>query len=328
MSKRKRHDLEGDDDALVHDDGTVEPQAWSRVDQLLDRHCLVKPGRHVHLDEVDPAYLRESVLRKLTDKELKSRAQAMLADNVRQLADAQELLYANDRHSMLIVFQAMDAAGKDGTIKHVMSGINPAGCRVWSFKAPNKAELDHNWLWRIWRSVPERGQICIFNRSHYEDVLVTRVHPEYLDSQQLPPGKRGKRFWQQRLDDIVAFERHLAVNGTVILKFFLHVSKDEQRRRFLERLEDRAKTWKFSHADLVERGYWYDYMRVYEKAISATSTEEAPWFVVPADAKWVTRVLVARAVTRAIEALRLKPPTLSDEDQARVAAAKESLLAE
>jgi len=342
MSKRSRHGRKGggstdggihadqgeDADRLVHDDGSVEPEAWKRIDRLLDRHCLVKPGRRVDLDAVDPAFMRDTVLRKLTDKELKFRAQAMLTDNVRQLADAQELLYANDRRSMLIVFQAMDAAGKDGTIKHVMSGINPAGCRVWSFKAPTKTDLDHNWLWRIWRSVPERGQICIFNRSHYEDVLVTRVHPELLEAQQLPPGKRGKKFWQQRLDDIVAFERHLAVNGTVVLKFFLHVSKGEQRRRFLERLEDRGKNWKFSHADLVERGFWDEYMRAYERAISATSTEDAPWFVVPADAKWVTRVLVARAVTRAINALRLTPPKLNEEGKARLAAAKESLLAE
>lgn len=317
-----------DDDTLVHDDGTVEPEAWRRIDQLLDRHCLVKPGRKVRLDKVDPAYLRETVLKRLTNDQLKFRAQAMLADNVRQLSEAQELLYANDNFSLLIVFQAMDAAGKDGTIKHVMSGVNPAGCRVWSFKAPTKIDLDHNWLWRIWLRVPERGQICIFNRSHYEDVLVTRVHPQILDQQQLPPGKRGKKFWQQRLDDIRAFEEHLAVNGTVILKFFLHVSKDEQRKRFLSRLDDREKNWKFSPSDLTERGYWDEYMQAYEKALSATSTERAPWFVVPADAKWVTRVLVARAVTRAIESLKLKPPKLDDAAKARLAEAKERLLAE
>ena len=336
-TQREAAGAEQDDDApddgrdgggLIDEEGHVDPEAWRQVDRFLDRHCLVRPGRKVRLDTVDPGYLKDRMLRRLSKDQLKSRAQAMLADNVKQLSEAQELLFANDRRSMLIVLQAMDAAGKDGTIKHVMSGINPAGCRVVSFKAPSKVEIDHNWLWRVWREVPERGQICIFNRSHYEDVLVVRVHPELLERQQLPPGKRGRRFWEQRMRDIVAFEEHLAANGTVIVKFFLHVSREEQRRRFLERLEDREKNWKFSHADLVERGFWDQYMDAYERALGATSTERAPWFVVPADAKWVTRVLVGRAITRAIESLRLRPPKLTEEDRTRLEEARRRLEAE
>src|SRR4051794_14355295 len=220
---------------------------------------------------------------------LKERARQVLDQNLEDLAEAQELLYADDRYSVLIVLQAMDAAGKDGTIKHVMSGVNPQGCQVFSFKKPSAEELDHNFLWRYMRCLPERGRIGIFNRSYYEDVLVVKVHPELLDGQKLPPGKRGKSFWEARYEDINAFERHLVRNGTVILKFFLHVSKKEQKRRFLERLERPEKQWKFTAADLAERGYWSKYMEAYEDALSATSTRWAPWYIIPADHKWATR---------------------------------------
>jgi PPK2 family polyphosphate:nucleotide phosphotransferase len=229
----------------------------------------------------------------------------------------------------LIVLQAMDAAGKDGTIKHVMSGVNPQGCQVFSFKKPTAEELDHNFLWRYMKRLPERGRIGIFNRSYYEDVLVVKVHPELI-GRQLPREKEkpGKKFWEDRYEDINTFERHLVRNGTVILKFFLNVSKDEQKRRFMERLDRPEKNWKFSPADLAERGYWDDYMAAYEDALGATSTEWAPWYVVPADYKWITRTVVADIVSTAIQGLKLKYPEVTAEQQklleeARVKLSKE-----
>ncbi|HET7383075.1 MAG TPA: polyphosphate kinase 2 family protein [Pseudolabrys sp.] len=237
----------------------------------------------------------------------KSEAKAMLAEGIEQLTDLQERLYACDRWSVLIVLQAMDAAGKDSVIKHVMSGLNPQGVEVHSFKQPSAEELDHNFLWRAARRLPERGRIGIFNRSYYEEVLVVRVHPELLERQQLPGFLEGKDIWQQRFDDICAFERHLTRNGTRILKFFLHVSKEEQRKRFLERINEPAKRWKFSMDDIAERKLWDKYMAAYEDMIRQTSRPE-PWFVVPADHKWFTRMVVAGALVQELQALGLDFP--------------------
>ena len=239
---------------------------------------------------------------------IRERAEELLATSLNELAAAQEMLYADDRYALLIIFQAMDAAGKDGTIKHVMSGVNPSGCQVFSFKRPSEEELDHTFLWRCMVRLPERGRIGIFNRSYYEEVLVVRVRPELLDYQKLPPGKRGKSFWQARYDDINHFEQHLVQNGTVVLKFFLNVSKEEQKRRFIERLEQPEKNWKFSEGDVNERDHWDEYMEAYESAIRATSTEWAPWHVIPADDKWMTRAIVADVISSTLASLDLRTP--------------------
>jgi PPK2 family polyphosphate:nucleotide phosphotransferase len=258
----------------------------------------------------------------------KDEAKAMLADGIKRLSDLQEKLYAEDKWSMLLVFQAMDAAGKDGVIKHVMTGINPQGCQVHSFKAPSAEELDHDFLWRAGKALPERGRIGIFNRSHYEEVLVVRVHPEFLDKQKLPKSVLGKNIWQQRYESIRNFESHLARSGTCVLKFFLNVSLDEQRKRFLDRLEDPAKRWKFSAGDLPERARWADYMAAYEEVIRATSTPEAPWYVVPADNKWFTRLVVAAAIVESMERLDLHFPKVDAVVKKEQAAARAMLLAE
>ena len=238
----------------------------------------------------------------------KDAAQSMLADDVQRLSDLQRRLYAEDRWAVLIVLQGMDAAGKDGVVAHVMSGVNPQGCEVRSFKAPSVEELDHDFLWRTSTRLPARGRIGIFNRSYYEDVLVVRVHPELLRREKVPGTLIGKNIWEERFQDIRAFERHLARNGTLVLKFFLHVSKEEQRRRFLDRLEEPAKRWKFSMNDVHERKRWDDYVAAYEDMIRATSTPTAPWYVVPADHKWFTRLVVAAAVIEALEGLDLSFP--------------------
>ncbi|MGB9365463.1 MAG: polyphosphate kinase 2 family protein [Xanthobacteraceae bacterium] len=238
----------------------------------------------------------------------KAEAKAMLANGVERLAALQETLYAQNRWSVLAIFQAMDAAGKDGAIKHVMSGINPQGCQVHAFKAPSHEELDHDFLWRIAKALPERGRIGIFNRSHYEEVLVVRVHPEYLERQHLPKAVVSKDIWDERFKSIRTFERHLARNGVLILKFFLHVSKEEQRQRFLARLEEPAKRWKFNMDDVAERKLWDKYMHAYEEAIRHTSRDEAPWYVIPADNKWFTRLVIAEAMVNAIENLNLEFP--------------------
>jgi PPK2 family polyphosphate:nucleotide phosphotransferase len=222
----------------------------------------------------------------------------------------------------------MDAAGKDGMIKHVTSGLNPQGCQVYSFKQPSSEDLDHNFLWRYSRALPEKGRIGIFNRSYYEEVLIVRVHPEWLVRQRLPPGKRGGKFWRHRLEDINAFERHLARNGTLILKFFLNVSRKEQKKRFLERLTNPEKHWKFNAADLEERAFWNEYMEAYEEAINVTSTPWAPWYVVPADHKWIARALVSAVISRAIDSLGLKAPTVSPEQLRALAAARRRLIRE
>lgn len=294
---------------------------------ILDLFRL-KPGKKVRLADHDTGWAQTKELKELGKEVVRQRAREILNKNLEELAEAQELLYADDRYSILIVLQAMDAAGKDGTIKHVMSGVNPQGCQVYSFKEPSAEELDHNFLWRYMCRVPERGRIGIFNRSYYEDVLVVKVHPELLERQKLPPGKRGKSFWEGRYEDINAFEKHLVRNATVVLKFFLNVSKEEQKRRFLERLERPEKHWKFSPSDLSERAYWEDYMRAYEEALTATTTEEAPWYVVPADHKWGTRAVVASVITSAIRALDLRYPEVTEEKRRLLAEGRKQLLEE
>jgi len=252
----------------------------------------------------------------------------LLADHVDKLAQRQDLLYAHDRYALLVIFQAMDAAGKDSVIKHVMSGINPQGCKVFSFKAPTSDDLDHDYLWRCMKVLPNRGEIGIFNRSYYEEVLVVKVHPEYLGAQRLPPGKVDKAFWERRYKTIRGFERHLARNGTMILKFFLNVSKEEQKKQFLERIDDPAKNWKFSSADVKERAHWKEYMDAYQSMIRATSAPHAPWYVVPADNKWYTRIVVAAAIIDALESLDLHYPPIDKAKLGELAASKKALLAE
>jgi PPK2 family polyphosphate:nucleotide phosphotransferase len=241
----------------------------------------------------------------------KSEAAELLQRGTEWLAQEQDLLYAQDRWALLLVFQGMDAAGKDSTIKHVMSGINPQGCRVFSFKQPSSEELSHDFLWRHSQRLPERGHIGIFNRSYYEEVLVVRVHPDALDRQKLPPACMSRRIWTERLSDIAHFEEYLTRQGTIILKFFLHLSRAEQKKRFLERLDKPQKNWKFSLADARERSYWSQYMHAYEEAIRATASKHAPWFVVPADNKWFTRLVVAAAIVEAVEELNLAYPRVS-----------------
>ncbi|MEO7318377.1 MAG: polyphosphate kinase 2 family protein [Chthoniobacteraceae bacterium] len=287
---------------------------------------LAKPyritdGKKFHLKDCDPADTGD-----LKSAE-KPRAQEMLKVGVQTLAELQDVLYAQDRWSVLLVFQAMDAAGKDSTIKHVMSGVNPQGCQVTSFKVPTSDDLDHDFLWRCMKQLPERGRIGIFNRSYYEETLVVRVHPEFLAGQKLPPECVTKHIWHERFQDIRAFEHYLARNGTIILKFFLHVSRDEQKKRFLERIEQPEKNWKFSANDTKERAHWDDYMKAYEETIRKTATEDSPWFVVPADNKWFTRIVVASAIIDALAALDLKYPRLTAAQRAELSKAQETLLA-
>ena len=258
--------------------------------------------------------------------EAKPRAKAALQSGIQALVDLQDRLYAQDRWALLLIFQAMDAAGKDGAIKHVMSGVNPQGCQVASFKAPSSEELDHDYLWRCMKHLPERGRIGLFNRSYYEEVLVVRVHPEFLHAQKLPDERVTKRIWEERYRDIRAFERYLTGNGTRIVKFFLNVSKEEQKKRFLERIDNPEKNWKFSSGDVLERRHWKEYMRAYEEMIRHTASDEAPWYVVPADNKWFTRVVVAAAVVDALASLDLRYPKVPKKVLAELAAAKEELV--
>jgi len=259
----------------------------------------VKPGSRLSLAAIDPGD---------TGTIRKADAKRLLAASLERLTESQERLYAQDTWSLLIMFQAMDGAGKDSTIKHVMSGVNPQGCQVFSFKAPSAEELDHDYLWRSVKALPERGRIGIHNRSYYEEVLVVRVHPEILAGEKLPDSARGPRVWQRRFREINRFERYLVDNGTLVLKFFLHVSKEEQRQRFLKRLDEPEKHWKFSAADLKERARWGDYMAAYEDALRHTSTAWAPWFVIPADHKWFTRLAVAEIICDALAGLKLRYP--------------------
>ena len=293
----------------------------------LERLFQVPTHGRIRLKDFDPGWAARDQFRDLKMDALKARAEAYLKTNLAALSAAQEALWATDCHSVLVVLQAMDAAGKDGTIKHVMSGVNPQGVQVFSFKKPSDEDLDHTFLWRYMKALPERGRIGIFNRSYYEDVLVVRVHPEILDRQKLPSGPRGRRFWEDRFDDINAFERHLVRNGTLVLKFFLNVSKAEQRRRFLARLKDPAKHWKFSDNDLDEREHWDAYQDAFEDAFRHTSTNWAPWWVIPADHKFVARVLVAAILTRAIQDLGLKMPTVTRERERDLLEARRRLAA-
>ena len=258
-------------------------------------------------------------------KEFKEESKQLLQHSTEQLADLQDKLYAQDRWSLLLIFQAMDAAGKDGTIKHVMSGINPQGCQVFSFKSPSSDELDHGYLWRTSRSMPARGKIGIFNRSYYEEVLVVRVHPELLEAERLPTACSSDRIWKERFEDISAFERYATRNGTAILKFYLNVSKEEQKRRFLSRLEEPEKNWKFSAADVRERHFWDDYHQNYEEMIRHTSSKHAPWIVVPADNKWFARLVVSSVIVHALEEMKLAYPKVSDEKRRALAVARREL---
>ena len=283
----------------------------------------VKPGENICLKDCPTGWAQTEAIKTVGREKSKDQAGMLLEQDIAELAQAQHLLYADDRYSILIVFQAMDAAGKDGTIKHVMSGINPQGCQVFSFKQPSTEELNHNFLWRYMKSVPERGRIGIFNRSYYEDVLIVKVHPELL--QKLPDGKKDQAFWDARYQDINAFEQHLARNGTVIIKFFLHVSKKVQKERFIERLDRPEKNWKFSASDLIERERWDDYMKVYEEAINITSTEWAPWHIIPADDKWAMRAAVADIITTRLHNLDLSYPRLTEIQIGLLAEARKQL---
>ena len=288
--------------------------------RILDRH-RVTSGKGFRLKHHDPA---DTGGRLVTQ----SAAEDLVAQDVQRLSSLHDKLYARNEWALLCVFQGMDAGGKDSAIKHVMTGVNPQGVQVTPFKAPGPEELAHDFLWRINRALPERGTIGIFNRSHYEEVLAVRVHPEFLARQHLPKQLQGKKLWDQRLEAITDFERFLTRQGLVVLKFFLNVSKEEQKRRFLDRLEQREKHWKFSPSDMAERAYWDDYQAAYQAAIAATAAPHAPWFVVPADHKWYTRLIVVAAMIEALEALDLKLPELTPEQQAALDVARKKLESE
>ena len=288
----------------------------------------VAPGTRADLDNRPCLWSGSGEYESLTKKELDAAAKDVLKRGIERLSDAQELLWASDTRSVLVVFQAMDAAGKDSTIEHVMTGVNPQGVSVVGFKSPSSEDLDHTYLWRIQKHAPERGRIGIFNRSQYEEVIALRVHPEWLDRQRLPNPDRGPAFWAERYDDLNAFERHLDRNGTKVVKLFLHVSKAEQKKRFMARLDNPDKVWKFNAADVDERALWDEYMAAYEDAITATSTEWAPWYVVPADHKHVMQALTVAILVDTIESLDLRYPTVSDHDRERNAEARRRLEAE
>jgi PPK2 family polyphosphate:nucleotide phosphotransferase len=299
-----------------------------KLNEIIDRsrefsrpYCI-SDGEKFKLKDIDPEDTGG------LETEAKPRAKEALQTGVEALAELQDMLYAQDRWSVLLIFQAMDAAGKDGAIKHVMSGINPQGCQVSSFKAPTSTDLDHDYMWRCYKELPERGRIGIFNRSYYEEVLVVRVHPGILSAQKIPPVLIDKDIWKFRYKDLRNFEKYMARNGTIVRKFFLHVSKKEQKKRFLERLDQPEKNWKFSSADAKERGYWDEYMKAYEEMIQETATKQAPWYVVPADNKWYTRVVVAAAIIDALAELNLAYPKVSESQQKELAAARDILMNE
>ena len=291
----------------------------NRARSLADPFCITD-GARFRLKDVDP----NDTLN--LSSEDKPRAKEALAVGVEALAELQEMLYAQDRWAVLLIFQALDAAGKDGAIKHVMSGINPQGCQVFSFKVPSAEELDHDYLWRCMKQLPERGRIGIFNRSYYEETTAVRVHPEFLDAQKLPPRLVTKKLWDDRFTDIRHFEHYLARNGVVVRKFFLHLSKGEQKKRFLARLDLPEKNWKFSATDAKEREYWKDYMHAYEETIRNTATDEAPWYVIPANNKWFTRIVVASAVITTLASLDLAYPTVSKARLKELEAARQALM--
>lgn len=285
---------------------------------------IAKPGEIIKVSDYDPSY------RGILDG--KREGIEKLQENVEQLIELQDKLYADNRYAVLLIFQAMDAAGKDGTIKHVMSGLNPQGCEVYSFKQPSVNELDHNYMWRTNRCMPERGRFGIFNRSYYEEVLVVKVHPEYLLPQNLPEINKvedvTEEFWKRRYEQINNKEKYLVENGTLVIKFFLNVSKKEQKKRFLARVDDPSKNWKFSSADVKERGHWDDYMSAYSDMLTATSTEHAPWYVIPADKKWYMRYAVSNIIINRLKELNLNYPELPDKEKAKLEEAREMLLAE
>ena len=288
--------------------------------KMLERYRVSK-GEKFKLSDIDP---NDTFGLDLPKKE----AKAQLEDIVKDISKMQEMLYAHDQWSVLVILQAMDAAGKDSVIEHVMSGINPQGCQVHSFKAPTSTELEHDFLWRTTIALPERGRIGVFNRSYYEEVLVVRVHPEILGKQRLPPKLIGKDIWQERFEDIRAFEQHMARNGTVVLKFFLHVSKEEQKKRFLDRIDEPEKEWKFNAGDIEERKLWDKYMHAYEDMIRNTSADHAPWFVVPADHKWFTRLVVASAIKEAMASLKLEFPKIDADARDAMKKARDALTSE
>jgi PPK2 family polyphosphate:nucleotide phosphotransferase len=298
----------------------MNPKGIIKIVRRIARPFRVTKGKDFCLKDVDPDDTLD-----FTKEEHKPAAKEALALGVAALADLQDKLYAQDRWAVLLIFQAMDAAGKDGAIKHVMSGLNPQGCQVYSFKSPAAEDLDHDYLWRCMKCLPNRGHIGIFNRSYYEEVLVVRVHPEFLAKQKLPPELVGKNIWDDRFEDIRNFEQYLTRNGVVVRKFFLHVSKKEQKRRFLERIDDPLKNWKFSSNDANERDFWNDYMEAYEEMIQETATKHAPWYVVPADNKWFTRVVVAAAVIEALADLDLTYPQVGQDKLKELATAKDKL---
>ncbi len=282
------------------------------------KQLIVPPGKKIRLNRYDPDFSGPF--------ESKEAAETKLSNDIKTLAGLQDVLYAQDIYAVLLIFQAMDAAGKDGAIKHIMSGINPQGCQVYSFKTPSQEELDHDYMWRCMKALPERGRIGIFNRSYYEEVLIVRVHPEILAGQHLPERmKKDKNFWKYRYEDINNIERYLTRNGIFILKFFLNVSRKEQKKRFLERIEEPAKNWKFSFADIDERERWDDYMTAYDEMLNATSTSWAPWYVIPADKKWFTRAAVADIVLSKLKSLNLRYPELSKTQRQELSKAKKLL---
>jgi PPK2 family polyphosphate:nucleotide phosphotransferase len=291
-----------------------------QLEKYVDPFRITK-GKNFRLKDFDPA---DTCGLKMD----KGEAAKLLQRGNEWLAEEQEMLYAQDRWSVLLIFQAMDAAGKDGTIKHVMSGVNPQGCQVFSFKQPSSEDLDHDFMWRYAKSLPERGRIGIFNRSYYEEVLVVRVHPEILERQKLPPKLVSKHIWDERLADIAHFEDYMTRQGTLVLKFFLNVSRKEQKNRFMERLDKPKKNWKFSASDVHERRFWSDYMYAFEEAIRATASKHAPWYIVPADNKWFTRLFVAAAIVSAVEELSLSFPKIDDKMKKELAAARAELARE
>jgi PPK2 family polyphosphate:nucleotide phosphotransferase len=292
-----------------------------KLKDLLE-HCRISEGKKFKLKDHDPSWAGDKDVAKAERRDF---AEKTLSEDVASLAAAQDVLYASDSWSILVVLQAMDAAGKDGIIKHVMSGVNPQGCQIYSFKQPSSEELDHNFLWRCMVHLPERGRIGIFNRSYYEEVLVVKVHPEFLANQRIPDAKVDKDFWRDRYEDINTFEQHLSRNGTKIVKFFLNVSKDEQRKRFLDRINEPDKHWKISPSDIAERAHWDEYMDAFEECIAETSTDEAPWYVIPSNHKWVARSLVANILVHTIDSLGLKYPEVSDAKMKAIEAAKKQL---
>jgi len=300
---------------------------FERTKKFIDL-TKVEPEKKVNLADCETGWAQNEEAKFLGKGELKERANKLLEENRAGLADAQELLYADHTYAILIIIQGRDAAGKDGIIKHVMSGVNPQGCQVTSFKQPSASELAHDFMWRQVVALPEKGMIGIFNRSYYEEVLVVRVHPNLLERQNLPPGNRNDKLWRDRYEDISNYERYLVRNGTLILKFFLNVSKREQKKRLLERLDCPNKNWKFSESDIEERDYWNQYTEAYEDMLSNTSTKWAPWFIIPADYKWLARSLVADIITSRILSLDIKWPSVDEQKRVAIEAAKRKLEAE